>query len=460
MGKKPVLTKTEKDKLRKASTTVVGAELSNMKHIFSRGKWINKTNKYRTNSLSSLKNPLNSQQMLQYLAASVPLHCSDGWKFLGQAISSLKYGDPYICCHLAYYAELRAAMSLLASQGVGVFSTTHVIAEASRICMKISPQGNRARGANSKAARGTHKFVWVALQHWGELQRSADLVGKVIRPHGISLEIWLSAYSPASIHPIAIKWLKTWGVDLKYLFDDQFLRNDSSYRPNHIANLPSNNSVNICSFMTSLWRLFEPSSSFEFTDIDNYLLRLSIEMQFEAITGGPPNSNLENYKLRVIQMLDRLAIDGAKKTYYERFLAREILPNDPAVILNSQKLGTTEDPEFHLQVLSRAALMLRLATGSVANCFSNNGINRSDISFWINSCGLSRGFWHPSMPPEDMRDLWDDVSDACDILESWNASVVTGGSDSSMLSFISGNNIEALSVVSGFERIALWGFCS
>jgi len=262
------------------------------------------------------------------------------------------------------------------------------------------------------------------------------------------------------MHPIAIKWLKTWGVDLKLLYDDQFLRNDSSYRPNHLSTLPNNDSQKICSFITSLWKNFEPSAGFEFSTIDKHLLRLCLEMQFKAQTGNTPINSAADYLSRVSNMLDSLMITGAAKAYFERFLSRQIVPEDPAILVNSFKVGSTEDPEFHLQVLSRAALLLRLATGSVANSFANNGITQNDLSFWMDSQGLSRGFWHPASPPADLKDLWEDVSDACDVLEDWDASVASGNLDNSMASFLSGGNLSALSTVCGFEKIALWGFCS
>jgi len=57
-------------------------------------------------------------QLSEYIAASCLLHCSDGWSYLGRAISALLRGDPHRARHLAYYAELRAATALLAKVGV------------------------------------------------------------------------------------------------------------------------------------------------------------------------------------------------------------------------------------------------------------------------------------------------------------------------------------------------------
>ncbi len=423
-----------------------------MRSVFRRGKWINKNNKYRVNCLDALKNALNNQHILQYIAASVPLHCSDGWNFLGRSVDSIKNGDPFIACHLAYYAELRAAMSLLGSQGIGIFSSDHVIIDTLGNCSKISPRGNRA-------ASGTHKFAWVALQHWGEQQRSADLIGDIIRPGNFPLKIWLSAFSTGTIQPIAAKWLNTWGLDLKRVYEDQYLRNDSSYRPNHISLLPNSDAVKICAFIRSFWSCFEPSGTFEFNTLDKHLLRLSLEAQFQAFTGDSPGDNHADFLARVTRMLELLGITGVMKSNYENFFGRISSPTDPAIINYSNKVGSIEDPDFHLQVLSRAALLLRLANGSVAKSLSSNGVNRGDLSFWANTLGEARGFWPLSTPPVDFSELWDDVAEACEVLEDWESNVASGTAENSMISLLSSENISALATVGGFEKIALWGFC-
>lgn len=61
------------------------------------------------------------------MAASVIVHCFDGWSYLGRALEAEMAGDPQTAVHLGYYAELRAAMSVLASDEIGVFRNKHAV---------------------------------------------------------------------------------------------------------------------------------------------------------------------------------------------------------------------------------------------------------------------------------------------------------------------------------------------
>src|SRR6266481_5958480 len=63
-------------------------------------------------------NAANLQQMADYLALSTCCHALDGWRYLSQASIALMTGARNQALHLAYYAELRAALSILGSSGI------------------------------------------------------------------------------------------------------------------------------------------------------------------------------------------------------------------------------------------------------------------------------------------------------------------------------------------------------
>jgi len=79
--------------------------------------------------------------MTGYVAVSAPLHCADGWSFLGRAVAAILLGDATAARHLGYYAELRAAMSLMAAHGVGIFNRTHFVVVTADDC-RLVPQGS------------------------------------------------------------------------------------------------------------------------------------------------------------------------------------------------------------------------------------------------------------------------------------------------------------------------------
>jgi hypothetical protein len=104
---------------------------SGLERFIKQRTWIGRANRYSRDTIRRIKSDIgiggvrSPRQLSQYVAASTVLHCADGWSYLGKAISCLLRGDPHRCRHLAYYAELRAALSLLASEGVGIFQDRH-----------------------------------------------------------------------------------------------------------------------------------------------------------------------------------------------------------------------------------------------------------------------------------------------------------------------------------------------
>ena len=75
-------------------------------------------------------NAIPHQQRIEAIAISAPLHCVDGWSYASRAIASLLAGDGHAARHLAYYAQLRAGLSLLANLGVGIFNRINFVAKA------------------------------------------------------------------------------------------------------------------------------------------------------------------------------------------------------------------------------------------------------------------------------------------------------------------------------------------
>lgn len=122
--------------IRSLNRKNVQKTLLGLKQFTKTSKWVGKQNRYvldtkkriaAESKAGALKKP---RHLSQYIAASCLLHCTDGWSYLGKPISSLLRGDPHGARHLAYYAELRAAMSLLATTGVGVFDRYHFVIDA------------------------------------------------------------------------------------------------------------------------------------------------------------------------------------------------------------------------------------------------------------------------------------------------------------------------------------------
>ncbi len=195
--------------------------LAGLRHFAKTSRWVGERNWYVIDTkkkiafeskAGALKRP---RQLSQYIAASCLLHCTDGWSYLGKAISSLLRGDPHRARHLAYYAELRAAMSLLATTGVGVFDRYHFVIDA--------PNSVAALRAQSS----THVFVWDCLEYWCAQPMSGDLFASIVRPNGRTLDDWLAPLGGGSVAaPQAKEWFLQWGMDLQLPTEDREARNE------------------------------------------------------------------------------------------------------------------------------------------------------------------------------------------------------------------------------------------
>ena len=150
----------EKETLAQASRLAVHETVPRLAEHWDTESWLSDENLYHNNVIQEIKQSKNSGNTLkhshlsEYIAASTIIHCFDGWSYLGRALDAEMAGDPDTARHLGYYAELRAAMSLLASEGVGVFHNIHIIV-TERECILFP-------------GKSTHEFVWEALRTWAD----------------------------------------------------------------------------------------------------------------------------------------------------------------------------------------------------------------------------------------------------------------------------------------------------
>ena len=61
-------------------------------------------------------------------------------------------------------------------------------------------------------------------------------------------------------------------------------------------------------------------------------------------------------------------------------------------------------------VLSRAMLLLRIASGVCALKLDQAHVTKDDLRFWWDSLGQACGYWAPGNEPDTFTDLWTDVS--------------------------------------------------
>ena len=420
---------------------------SGLRKFFSNSAWVGKTNRYASGVISRLKksDPATVQHkrnLAQYIAASVTLHSSDGWSYLGRAVACILSGDPHRSLHLAYYAELRAAMSLLAATGIGIFSSKHFVVHQANSIKQLQTRQN------------THKMAWLALEAWSTLPHSGELFAEIVRPEGHTLNQWFQVLGGARIiAPQAKAWFMQWGMDLGLAADDQVARNESTYRPDGIPTTWRADSKACLEFVLDLWTLLEPSSTSSFEQIDRHIFRHAIERHYLARTGRKPHGGDAAFDELIDETVTSMSLPPSAEGRFKAFLARRILEQDPSVFSYST-LKPSHREKDALAVISRAVLLLRLSTGSAKRLLTTSGIDLEALEFWWTTLGESRGIWAPGAAPSDLQELWADVDQA--LKEIAEIEFNDPGS------FESFNDIAStlapyFDLLASHERVGIWG---
>lgn len=434
------ITKPNKNLLRKASREWVEDYFVSVPNDRRSKRWIRVNNFYRVKATQRYETDakasppkIKADQISEYIGASVPTHVIDGWSFLGRGIEAALRGDNYSAIHFAYYSELRAAMGLLAAEGMGIFSKRHAVLDSTSTCealpKKIKPK--------KTPQVGTHAVVWPLLDYWSSLRRAFDLLDEIVSPRSIKMSQWLigtGATVPA--RAIAQYWFRTWGVDLAAVDDDHDKRNLASYRPSEFRRPQRLDSHEVITFVEELWTLFEPERFRRFPVLERALVRSA---RRKATSRVAPIADLE-----------RIGLSSAEATDWSSFFTKD----DPVPLIAATKQSAIEDPRCHLQVLSRAALLLFVATTAARRLLVNATYTEDLLSFWWQRHGEDRCLWGVGAFPADPVDLWADILTAISDSSAWRTANPPG---SASLRDWRRTNASGLDYLGGLELIGIWG---
>lgn len=402
--------------------------------------WLPPANRYYPNRRDLVIGQLQSgrfdaDDLHEYMAASVPIHCFEGWAYFGRAALCHARADPYGAIHLGYYAELRGAMSLLASQGIGIFIDHHPIVDRlGRVTVATGPP--------------THKAVWEAFRRWANLPTARDLVMKVIQSGGVSLGDWLNAFGAATpTSMVAALLLENLGLDLKRFSEDRASRNLVSYGLNTLVPTTPLAVNDIASFLSDVWNSFEPSAG-PFAEIDKHLLRKAFHYANSLLATKLSPSKLTE---RIVATIANVAPSNAASL--TAFFTASPPVDEISVLRRAIQHDTVGDPEHHIQVLARAALLLRLATGTCADFLGTAGHDWNALQPWWKPIGETAGLWDAASVPGRMAEMWDDIYLHLERIQEW---LTTTGATTSVRQW-QGENGDALLALIGFERVCMWG---
>lgn len=350
-------------------------------------------------SFNDFQTNFTNDQAATLLAAVAPNHCLDGWSYFARAKEALVSGDMHATRHLAYYSQLRAALSILAFSGIGIFNGLNFI---------VDPSGNRTEipGIN-----GTHSAVWKALEAWANQSNQNARFFEVIRLGGVPISDSIQAIWPSALVSEPVRaFVKAWGLDLQKGSTDHDFRNISSYNPHQLNGLHLSAREAI-EFVEQVWDILEPSSGEGFDKLDRYILRSTLHAFHEIVS---PDKLVGDSDAGILKRFDEL--DPRVSSFVTADFLISAVDAEPLIIMDFADNKPNGDP---LGMLSRALLFLRMATGFSRSSFADAGYTHldRDLKPWLSTIGAQRGFWNEDAEPESMADLWDDIRAALDDLE-------------------------------------------
>jgi hypothetical protein len=418
------------------------------------GTWVAPTNAYRSGVSRKVGgewkgNGISSHaDLTDAIAAGIVLHAGDAWAYLGRAFDAHLRGDGKNAVHLAYYSELRAAISMLSIGGIAALGRPHISVQA-------TPTGPTCVFTALNAARpeGTHAFVWPALSWWASADPTcSEAILRGIRPEGIPLEDWLDAFGTLATASAKVQdWLATWGLDLQVFGADKDARNYASYEATQLAHRNWLSAPKRARAMREIWLMLEPQGTARFHRLDRYLLRSILRWARSSVL-APADRTAPAFRKRIRKMLDTLGIPQSSRARLVKFLSSATA--DPPLLALAAKNAGPGDPLHSVQVIARAALLTRVATGMVDVVLHDAGIVGDDLEFWRNDLGERCGLWRRGHEPGDAAETWADVEAGLESLAKWlRERKPRTSSDKDLLTAVA----STLPALASAERAVLWG---
>jgi hypothetical protein len=374
--------------------------------------------------------------VIDVLAASAPNHCIDSWGFAARTFSALLAGDAHSARHLAYYAQLRAALSILANVGVGVFNRINFVVDSGGAIHRLDPNGDQL---------GTHLAVWSALKEWASAPNTARSFLDMVRIKGTSLKDLIELLWPGvAVSAVSTKLVASWGVDLKRGKNEHAFRNESSYS-SQLLNPISATPEEMLGFVDATWRHLEPSGGGSFDSIDRHLLRSLFQTQHFSMSGD------RDYALGPISARYALLPDAIRAIASRDFLVGAAEGAEPDLFARAANPSGGA-----LEMAARAVLLCRLCTAFTHTNFTEAGVSlaRGALRPWLDELAVLRGFWPPASPLEDPLELWADVELALMDLAASRTPAPTCLNDWMV------RNAKGLPVLAEAERVGVWSLAS
>lgn len=432
-----------KSDIRRADRHAIRAAIRGLAPALHTGDWFPSGHPYAAGVPKGSHG--DDQRLAEYIALSAIQHAFDGWGYWGRAVAAEVSGDSNIASHLGYYAELRAAKAILASEGIGLSSNWVAVVDGSGRCEVKREQVT------------SHQVLWQVIDEWSNGNADGVVFG-LLKPFGHSIADWLQHF-PGSYRPVAEDWLRVWGLDLQALATDGSRRNVASYDPSGFPPTMREKSATALDHLTRLWRSCEPTGTGVSLSLDRLVLRGTLETVFR--TGHPYGRSAKQapkqYREKVRRAVESLALGepswlgSSRQEAILSFLDPREVPDGMDIFAIARGTSDARTKTHVNEVLSRAVLLLRLATACAHDLLSEFGGEPRDVTrFWWESRHIRRGLWPAGHTPDSFSDLWDEADEALDTLQQQRNGVST-------FSLRSRSRADLVATLATAERIFLWG---
>lgn len=309
------------------------------------------------------------------LAVEALSHLTEGWRFLSAALASMLGNAPAQAVHFAYYAELRAAISLLSSHGMRVSNQDNSYLE----------YGGSSKVPSWKRER-THTIVWKLWEAWATTPAAeALLLGQLRILPSVTIGDLKASVSRVAANPT----LTHWAIDLA-MGNEHKARNQASYET-PTARLPLRAmQVSDFEFVRDLWALAEPTG---------FGLSFEQELVRYLVTAQLNEAPLKNDAAKQLAWRQHLVTDLERTTGTPLATLEAFFNNSAAP---SPMFGLAFDSGVEPpNIIARAFFLLRLATLMPSSALASHP--STPAKDWLKDWLQHAGLFDPSagMQPED-----------------------------------------------------------
>lgn len=296
----------------------------------------------------------------KYIIYSSISHFYDAWEYAGCAIDSLLKQHNPMAIHFAYYAELRAMLSILASCGIA--------AQDREKFMTITVESSQDKIIYTN---GTAHVLWDHVNNWFKLNKNAvDLFKYTDLDNNFSIYDFLGEINHTSAISIQISdFIEDIFKCLNIAKNDRKLRNAKSYKPQTLINevntkLPIESDYKRAIFLLKTCESWMANDVI-FQSLDRsiliYIINTIIKSKIEA------GDNIEDLTKNIDLLLKKHKIPYIKDN--NKYKHDNNSMNDEIV-----ELGVLES-DNPIEVIANSILLIRISELSLRKLFKKNKLN-------------------------------------------------------------------------------------